>query len=79
MEENPDLHERQKYCISVEGLLPQSWSSHIDEAKISIDYASYRKPITNLTISVVDQAALRGILTALWDMNLKLISIVPAD
>lgn len=70
---------KQRYCIRVEGLLPKSWSSHLDETTISIERAPNKKPTTILTISVVDQAALRGILTALWDMNLKLISIVPAE
>ncbi len=35
-------------------------------------------PITVLTGPVVDQAALRGILNRLWDLNLTVISVNPA-
>ena len=66
---------QQEYHLSVEGLLPQNWSSHMEASKIKIEYSSANKPITHLTICVVDQAALRGILGTLWDLNLKLISI----
>jgi len=32
-------------------------------------------PITVLTSPVVDQAALRGLLTKIWDLNLTLVSV----
>jgi len=35
--------------------------------------------VTTLTGPVADQAALRGILCKLWDLNLTLISIVQSD
>jgi len=36
-------------------------------------------PVTTRTGLVADQAALRGILCKLWDLNLTLISIVQSD
>jgi len=32
-------------------------------------------PITTLTGAVIDQAALRSLLTKIWDLNLTLISV----
>jgi hypothetical protein len=32
-------------------------------------------PVTKLIVSIADQAALRGILNKLWDLNLVLISL----
>ena len=71
--------DQQKYHIRVEGLLPQNWSSHIEASKIRIEYDQVCKPVTNLMVCVFDQAALRGILGTLWDLNLKLISINRID
>jgi len=69
------LVDRQRYHIRVEGLLPKSWYSHMEASKIKIEYDQGNRPITNLLINVVDQAALRGILVTLWDLNLNLVSI----
>jgi hypothetical protein len=46
---------------------------------ITVELAGDGTPITALTGSVADQAALRGILNRLWDLNLTVISVVPVD
>ena len=37
-----------------------------------------RPPVTILTGRIADQAALRGVLTQIFDLNLALISVFPA-
>lgn len=63
------------YEIKVQGSLDQSWSDWYSGMTIIPDDASCEKPVTTLRGPVIDQAALRGILTRLWDMNYELISV----
>ncbi len=58
------------YQIRVQGRLDESWSGWFDRMAITVEGNS-----TTLTGAVVDQAALRGILSRLWDLNLALISV----
>jgi hypothetical protein len=43
--------------------------------RITFEWADDGSPSTTLTGPVADQAALRGLLCALWDLNLTLISV----
>ena len=58
------------YQIKVQGRLDESWSSWFNSMTIAAEGDT-----TTLTGAVVDQAALRGILSRLWDLNLALISV----
>jgi hypothetical protein len=60
------------YQIQVQGAIDQRWTGWFAGMTIETDGAT---SVTILTGSVADQAALRGILTKLWDLNLDLISI----
>jgi hypothetical protein len=60
------------YQIQLQGTIDRSWTSWFAEMTIATDGQT---SVTTLTGSVADQAALRGILTKLWDLNLDLISI----
>ena len=42
---------------------------------VTLTHSSDQAPLTTLTIPVADQAALRGLLCKLWDLNLTLISV----
>ena len=57
------------YIIEVEGRLDQSWSGWFSGLAVT-----YEDGVSTLTGHVADQAALRGILTKIWDLNLTLIS-----
>lgn len=61
------------YEIKVRGSLDESWVSWFPEMKIYPGKTDLDNPITSLKGPVVDQPALRGILTRLWDMNLEII------
>ena len=62
--------EYQVYRIGVEKKLDEGWSDWFDGMTVT-----FESDITTLTGAVVDQAALRGILTKILDLNLTLISV----
>ncbi len=64
-----------EYKIIVRGKLDESWSRWFSGLSVNSDYPEPETSITTLQGIVVDQAALRGILTRLWDLNLEIISI----
>ncbi|OQY18769.1 MAG: hypothetical protein B6I34_10300 [Anaerolineaceae bacterium 4572_32.1] len=61
---------RKVYRIRVEGKLDEGWSDWFDGMTVT-----FESDTTTLTGTVADQAALRGILTKIWDLNLTLISV----
>jgi hypothetical protein len=61
------------YQIKIEGLLDPRWSAWLDG--FTVIQAGENPGCTTITGCVADQAALRGILNKLWDLNLTLISI----
>lgn len=62
--------EQAVYQIKVQGKLDEKWSGWFNGMTVT-----YECDITTLTGVVVDQAALRGILDKIWDLNLSLISV----
>ena len=66
--------QRMVYQIKVQGRLDESWSGWFSSMAIALEGDT-----TTLTGAVVDQAALRGILSRLWDLNLALISVNPIE
>ena len=63
------------YAICVKGKLDQRWSDWFDG--FSITYPAEDE--TRLTGKVVDQAALHGLLSALRDLNLPLLTVQKVD
>ena len=62
------------YQIRVQGELDASWSDWFDGLAITTEGACGEHVISAIN-GTIDQAALRGILTKLWDLNLTLISV----
>ena len=62
------------YEICIEGRLDNQWSEWFDGLEIQVKSVE-GKTITLLTGNVDDQAALRGILNRIWDLNLKLVAL----
>jgi hypothetical protein len=69
------------YEIQVQGELDRGWQQWFDGLAVTPTYGAERVPSTTLVGPVADQAALRGMLCKLWDLNLTLISVrrVEAD
>jgi hypothetical protein len=63
------------YEIQVLGELGQGWQQWLGGLAATPGYSGDRSPVTTLTGPVTDQAALRGMLCRLWDLNLTVISV----
>jgi len=68
-------HPRAIYEIQVQGVLDRGWENWFNGLAVTLTYTSEQPPTTTLIGSVADQAALRGMLCKLWDLNLTLISV----
>jgi len=63
------------YEIKVRGELDPGWEAWLDGLAVALVPAGEQPASTTLTGLVPDQAALRGLLCRLWDLNLTLISV----
>ena len=73
--EPPGFDQAARYRIKVQGMLDEGWSDWFSGMTVTFGGAGDDAPTTTLTGMVADQAALRGILSRLWDLNLTLISV----
>ncbi len=65
-----NIHGPTKYRIRLKGHLDPKWSDWFEHMVISTESGD-----TILTGSLVDQAALHGLLTRIHDLNLALLSV----
>jgi hypothetical protein len=63
------------YRISVQGRIDESWSDWFAGMAITSERTGDGPHVTTLVGPVSDQAALRGILSKIWDLNLTVISM----
>lgn len=71
--DNLVFDERAIYQVRICGHLEGDWSHWFSGLMVTLGWSA-GGPITTLTTSAIDQSALRGILTRLWDLNLTLLS-----
>ena len=69
------IDRTEDYQITVRGRLDPRWSDWLGGVAIAYEAGSDCPPVTVIAVTVADQAALRGILWRLWDLNLRLISV----
>ena len=62
------------YEIIVEGELDAGWTRCFSGMMFTVESRG-KSPTTTLSGTVADQAALRGMLCKLWDLNLTLIAV----
>ena len=67
------------YQIRVQGWITERWASWFDGMTIVREWQDDGAPVTTLSGVLADQAALRGTLNQIWDLNLVLLSVVPVD
>ncbi len=70
MKQHPDPNGPMTYQIQVQGRLDEDWSDWFSGMTVTFEGS-----VTTLTGTMTDQAALRGILTRVWDLNLTVISV----
>lgn len=68
--QNQSIDEHPIYEIRLQGRMDKDWSDWLEGMTIS-----YEGDVTVLRGHVIDQAALRGILTRIWDLNRTVISL----
>jgi len=64
------------FQIKIKGELDQSWSEWLGEVEITSTGTEEGSAITILTVDVVDQSALFGILDRIRDLNLFLLHVI---
>ena len=64
-----------EYQIKFQGVLDAAWADVFEDLTLFVEEFDARPPITTLVGPVADQAALRGMLNQLWDLNLTLLSV----
>ena len=70
-----DNHPQAIYEIVVQGELDESWQQWFNGLTVTLTCSNEQSPTTSLVGPIADQAALRGMLCKLWDLNLTLISV----
>lgn len=63
------------YQIILAGKIDASWAKWFGELSITCQKEADETCVTILSGTIVDQAALRGLLNRMWDLNLDLISV----
>ena len=69
------MREQDRYRIRVQGWIGQRWAHWFEGMTMVYEGSEDDSPVTALTSPVIDQAALRGLLTKIWDLNLTLLSL----
>lgn len=64
-----------RYQIKIKGKIREDWSDWLSGMVISAEENGEENLMTVLTGGVTDQAALRGILCKIWDLNLTVLSV----
>jgi hypothetical protein len=67
------------YRIQVEGRLDKQISSWFEDMHIAHEYAADGRAITTLVGAVADQAALHGLLSRLYSLDLLVISVTRVE
>jgi hypothetical protein len=63
------------YCIRVAGYLDKNWSDRLGGLEINSSSQEGKSTVSTISGSIIDQAALFGVLNALYDMRLPLLSV----
>ena len=77
--QNFKLETPSTYRIRVQGKLDQSWSARLGGMAITGDSSEHKGMVTILVGHLPDQAALSGVLNALYELHLPLLSVENMD
>ena len=75
MTDGDTSRDQKVYQIKVRGRLHDRWSGWFHDMTIAVQNTRDGSRVTTLTGAVADQARLRGILSKLWDLNMKVVSV----
>ena len=77
MDDEP--HKITIYQIIVRGGFDKRYVGWFHKMQIEVEIDQDGKSITVITGPVIDQVALRGLMTKIWDLNMELISVKRND
>jgi hypothetical protein len=77
--QNLGLDKPATYQIKVHGRLDERWSDWFEEMTVTVEREGNGPPITTLTGTVADQAALQGMLRTLYTLGLPVRSVTCVD
>jgi hypothetical protein len=77
--QNLGLDRPATYEIRVEGRLDERWSDWFEGMTVTVEREGNGPPVTTLTGTVVDQAALQGMLRTLYTLGLPVRSVTCVD
>lgn len=63
---------KQCYEITIEGVLPEAWLTWLENVEVIYDP---EKKITIISVEILDQAMLYGIINRIRDLGLSLVSV----
>ena len=67
------------YCIKIRGVIDQRYAGHFGDMIISTDKKEEGQTTSKLTGNIRDQAELMGVLNALYNLHLPIVSIQTLD
>ena len=67
------------YRIRVQGRLDETWADRLGGMAITSTTTKEKLPVTLLVGHLIDQAALSGVLNALYELHLPLLSVENLD
>ena len=70
-----DERQTAMYQIRVLGKLDATWADWIGVVRVTHEIGDDGSSVTTLIGNVPDQAALRGLMERIWDLNLTLLSV----
>lgn len=70
--ETDNFYRHTNYLIEVQGLLKEEWTAWLDALVVNFHHEDEN---TSITVTIPDQAALRGLLNKIWDLNLTILSV----
>jgi hypothetical protein len=73
------MTEQDRYQIRVQGWIGRRWANWFDGMTMTYNGTESDSPITVLSGPVADQAALRSLLSKIWDLNLTVISMARVE
>lgn len=68
------MRDQTGYQIQIEGRIGERWAHWFEGATVRFEQAHDGTPVTTLN-GAFDQAALRGLLAKIWDLNLTVLSV----
>ena len=78
---NSDLEKTKesRYQVEIKEKLDESWAEWFNDCELEYRSDDRSNPSTLITVEIIDKAALHGLLTKIWNLNLTVLSVKRID